>query len=333
MLYLTCMTLKSIFLLIFCTTICLGYPSLASAKTASGVIILNGTAYDQTSGVDRVELKFSAENESAKICIDKTEPETWSCQWDTTEVNDGSYLVTATIYDRAGNFSILQQEIVVNNSAQEITPDHQKAAPLAPAPNPEPGSNAVPQEPSPINKPEPNASPQINNQTTPTEAIIENSTPTATVTLPDTNLNNDLQNVAPADTANQAERPIVDNCTLLSDNCVDALFKSLGASVERQGLITTITFSDQNSVQISKSIFTPTYNELNQFEFTSLNNQQVQQFALNDLGLFFSPLVSLQINTNTQLTLLVKDEPTYNTLRQLLVPQILDQQIVVQLVQ
>ncbi len=68
---------------------------------AKGIIPLNVTATDASSGVSRVEWYY----DSTLIGSDSSSP--YGINWDTTNVADGTYNITARIYDVAGNVLVV----------------------------------------------------------------------------------------------------------------------------------------------------------------------------------------------------------------------------------
>jgi hypothetical protein len=68
---------------------------------AKGIIPLNATAADTSSGISYVEWYY----DSTSIGSDGTSP--YGIDWDTSTIPDGTYNITARIYDRSGNMRIV----------------------------------------------------------------------------------------------------------------------------------------------------------------------------------------------------------------------------------
>ncbi|MFX0169786.1 MAG: Loki-CTERM sorting domain-containing protein [Candidatus Hodarchaeota archaeon] len=81
--------------------------------TISGTVNINVTASDAISGMDYVEFAI----DSTPIHTSASSPYTYA--WDSTTVADGSYSITATAYDNAGNSAVDSITITVSNG---ITP-------------------------------------------------------------------------------------------------------------------------------------------------------------------------------------------------------------------
>ncbi len=80
-----------------------------------GVVTVTGSASDALSGVDRVRVRIdNGEWEAA------TGTTSWSYEWDTTTVSDGSHTFTARVYDRAGNYVDRSVRVNIDNSAPSL---------------------------------------------------------------------------------------------------------------------------------------------------------------------------------------------------------------------
>ncbi|MCW2956999.1 MAG: hypothetical protein JWO69_1868, partial [Thermoleophilia bacterium] len=92
---------------------------------------LGGTATDVASGLNTIELFADAGAGFFPIvCDDPTtlfpdplnpDPDTWSCDWDTTAVTDGAYTLEARITDFANNTGIVTTTVVVDNTPPDAT--------------------------------------------------------------------------------------------------------------------------------------------------------------------------------------------------------------------
>jgi hypothetical protein len=85
------------------------------AGPLAGTGTISGTAADSSSGVAQVKLDYSGPA-AANICTVTVTPTTWSCPWNTTALADGTYTLTATITDFAGNSGTVTRTIVVDNN-------------------------------------------------------------------------------------------------------------------------------------------------------------------------------------------------------------------------
>ncbi len=71
--------------------------TVGSSQYAKGIIPLNATGSDSSSGISHIDWYY----DSTKIGGDLSSP--YGIDWDTTAVTDGTYNITARIYDRSGN--------------------------------------------------------------------------------------------------------------------------------------------------------------------------------------------------------------------------------------
>jgi hypothetical protein len=88
----------------------------------SGTVTLSATADDTHSGVDTVALEYAAVGSTTwtGLCTDSDEP--FTCDWRTTSVPDGGYVVRAVATDLAGNTVVSKTEQrSVNNTVASVS--------------------------------------------------------------------------------------------------------------------------------------------------------------------------------------------------------------------
>ncbi|MCB0878189.1 MAG: Ig-like domain repeat protein [Thermoleophilia bacterium] len=87
----------------------------------SGVENIFGTSSDATSGVSKVDVRYTGPS-SGDICLGPATPTAWSCNWDTTSLADGTYTIELTVTDNAGNtFVITRPNLIVDNQPPVTT--------------------------------------------------------------------------------------------------------------------------------------------------------------------------------------------------------------------
>ncbi|MCW2950771.1 MAG: laminin sub domain 2, partial [Thermoleophilia bacterium] len=84
----------------------------------SGTVPLTGTSTDGGSGVQKVDVTYSGPA-SGTVC--GNQPAGWSCSWNTGALPQGTYTITATITDQAGNVGTATRTIVIDNTPPTIT--------------------------------------------------------------------------------------------------------------------------------------------------------------------------------------------------------------------
>jgi hypothetical protein len=125
-------------------------PTAHVEQVVRGVGELHGCIAD-TSGIAHMFLAWtSADGRShGRICVDPAVRDgAWTCAWDTTALEPGSYLVEMTAIDPVGNRGSFEQAYRVEAAPAEPAPT--EPAPAEPAPaEPAPSAPALP-EPAPI---------------------------------------------------------------------------------------------------------------------------------------------------------------------------------------
>lgn len=95
------------------------------ANTLSGVVTVSATAGDAETGVAAVDLQYAASGTTSwtSICVAQDVP--YSCRFDTTALNDGSYDFRAVASDFAGNSTTsgVQKKVTINNSVASVSVD------------------------------------------------------------------------------------------------------------------------------------------------------------------------------------------------------------------
>jgi hypothetical protein len=101
--------------------------SITTTGPVAGTTSIEGTAVDEESTVVSLVLAYAGASNSGTICTVPVPLSPWSCSWNTSAVAGGTYTVTATTTDGAGNVSTAQRSIVVDNegpvsSLHSLTP-------------------------------------------------------------------------------------------------------------------------------------------------------------------------------------------------------------------
>src|SRR5690606_20789785 len=95
-------------------TVSIATPADGSAQ--AGVVSITGSATDAGSGVAAVTLSITGATATgcSPATVSGASP-TWSfsCDWDTSALDDGFYTITATSTDAAGNTSVVDTSIVL----------------------------------------------------------------------------------------------------------------------------------------------------------------------------------------------------------------------------
>ena len=102
--------------------------SPVTATTYTGSVTTNGTVMDAHSGFGHVRVAWTGPSATSGTVCDpqttsggSTPTWTYTCSWNTAALPDGSYVVTTTAYDRAGNTSTNTATIVLDNQPPTIT--------------------------------------------------------------------------------------------------------------------------------------------------------------------------------------------------------------------
>lgn len=104
------------------TTLPTGSVAATPASPLVGAVALSGTAADATSGVANVDVTYSGAASGA-VCMAAATPTSWSCSWDTSAVADGTYTITSTITDAAGNVGTATRSVLVDNGGPTASTD------------------------------------------------------------------------------------------------------------------------------------------------------------------------------------------------------------------
>ncbi|MCW2950763.1 MAG: laminin sub domain 2, partial [Thermoleophilia bacterium] len=90
-----------------------------TASPFGGPVTISGTSNDGQSGIQKVDVTYSGAA-SGSIC--SGQPASWSCTWSTGGVVvDGTYTLSAKIYDNAGNTTTVTRTVVVDNTPPVVT--------------------------------------------------------------------------------------------------------------------------------------------------------------------------------------------------------------------
>jgi hypothetical protein len=119
-------------------TLPLGTISAVPAGPVNGnSVTLSGTSSDGMSGVQKVDVTFTAPG-TGNICLNPPTPLTWSCSWNTLLVPDGVYTLQLVVTDVAGNVSApITRPIIVDNTppamnlislTETVNPQYQHSA-------------------------------------------------------------------------------------------------------------------------------------------------------------------------------------------------------------
>ncbi|MCW2962367.1 MAG: hypothetical protein JWM90_2754, partial [Thermoleophilia bacterium] len=88
--------------------------------SVSGVITIDGTSSDVHSGVQSVLVEMTDGTSTVTVCTAvPTNP--WSCPYDTSTLAQGTWTIRTTVTDRAGNFVIVTEDVIVDNTPPSAT--------------------------------------------------------------------------------------------------------------------------------------------------------------------------------------------------------------------
>ncbi|MCW2928265.1 MAG: hypothetical protein JWM86_2233 [Thermoleophilia bacterium] len=129
----------------------------AVERVVRGIGAMRGCITD-TSGIAHLFVSWTPRDggRTERICVDPpVRANTWQCAWDTRALRPGSYTVTLTAVDAAGNRGSFDQAYRVEPApAEPVNPDDRTTTVPEPAPDPDPETPApaepAPAEPGPV---------------------------------------------------------------------------------------------------------------------------------------------------------------------------------------